>query len=1001
MDLKTYKYKMHPGKFGLLALNDRAFRTFAFFLLLLLSSEVRSQDVVYWSGSSPNGNWEWGSLCTAAGVDGNWHYTTNGFGERKRPDCFATPNTVYFDNTNYPVMNLNSPDDYTLNQILFVSVTNGRTFNTDASRSIWFKQNGVNNAKIENYVALTTHTFNVEINVDAGTNMEFNPVNGFLAFNNTIYNRSGNTFNVYGAQQVTFSGDITTTTGSPGITINNTATVVYTGVSKTYSGPTTINSGTTLRISSNQSLGDIVLNNGGTLLVDAGTTLTINGNWTGGGTIDNNGTIILAGSSAQSFPGSSGTVSAMNNLTINNASGVTLDQSMNVDGTLTLSSGTLTLGNNNLTLGASSPAIAGTLSAANMIVTDGTGQLRKVFTAAGSYVFPVGDASGTTDYSPITLNFTSGTFTGAYAAVRVINAKHPNNASTNNFLSRYWALSGSGMSGYSCNINAEFPATDITGSAANMSVGRWGGSMPWVKGGTVTATTLSVSGLTALGEITGLGAAPTVTISANPSLTVCQNSGVTLTANASGDPGFTYSWNPGGATTQSIDPGTSVVGSTLYTVTVTDINGSSNSANATVVVNATPAAPTGSATQTFCSGTFPTIASLSATGTNIQWYDVPGGGTALPASTALVTATYYASQTVNGCESTNRLAVAVIVNPTPAAPTGDATQFFCSSPVPKVSNLTATGTNIKWYNAVSGGTLLTAGTNLVTSTDYYASQTVDGCESTFRLKVRVTIITTPPATTAITGSASPCPATSLIYSVTAKTGTTFTWSIPDDWTAVSALSGFGVNSITVISGAAGSSGTIKVVAVNTCLTDSSLLSVTVITPPAVSINANYCVGGGNIQLTALPGSSPTYSYQWTRNGTNYSTNQAITVNIAAIYSVKVTEASTTCFATATTTLSTELVKNGKFDLGNQYFSSDYTYQPYVTGDTSLHYPEGKYAIGNDPQKYHRDFHGRDHTSNAGNFMIINGVPKSVVWGQQIDSLVPGTKYYFSDRKSVV
>ena len=64
-------------------------------------------------------------------------------------------------------------------------------------------------------------------------------------------------------------------------------------------------------------------------------------------------------------------------------------------------------------------------------------------------------------------------------------------------------------------------------------------------------------------------------------------------------------------------------------------------------------------------------------------------------------------------------------------------------------------------------------------------------------------------------------------------------------------------------------------------------------------------------------------------------------------------------------------------------------------DTSLHYPEGKYAVDYDPHLYHKYFWGRDHTSNTGNFMILNGVPTSVAWKQTIDNLVPGTKYYFS------
>ena len=71
--------------------------------------------------------------------------------------------------------------------------------------------------------------------------------------------------------------------------------------------------------------------------------------------------------------------------------------------------------------------------------------------------------------------------------------------------------------------------------------------------------------------------------------------------------------------------------------------------------------PTGIAAQTLCSGA--TIADLSATGSNIQWYSDATGGTAIPLTTALINGTtYYASQTVSGCESSARLAVAVSLN---------------------------------------------------------------------------------------------------------------------------------------------------------------------------------------------------------------------------------------------------------------------------------------------------------------------------------------------------
>lgn len=61
-------------------------------------------------------------------------------------------------------------------------------------------------------------------------------------------------------------------------------------------------------------------------------------------------------------------------------------------------------------------------------------------------------------------------------------------------------------------------------------------------------------------------------------------------------------------------------------------------------------APTGISPQTLNPGQ--TLASIVVNGQNIQWYDAPQGGNLLPSNTvAQNNVTYYASQTVNNCES--------------------------------------------------------------------------------------------------------------------------------------------------------------------------------------------------------------------------------------------------------------------------------------------------------------------------------------------------------------
>ncbi|NDP27512.1 MAG: T9SS type A sorting domain-containing protein [Flavobacterium sp.] len=164
-----------------------------------------------------------------------------------------------------------------------------------------------------------------------------------------------------------------------------------------------------------------------------------------------------------------------------------------------------------------------------------------------------------------------------------------------------------------------------------------------------------------------------------------------------------------------------------------------------IVINTQPtiAAPTGTTAQLFCAIISPTVANLTATGTNIKWYAAAAGGTALPLTTVLVNgAHYYASQTV-GCESSTRFDVtATITNP--STPTGTSTQSFCSGTT--IASLTATGSNIKWYAASSGGSPLAATTALVNATHYYATQTVSGCESTTRFDVTATVNSTPTIT---------------------------------------------------------------------------------------------------------------------------------------------------------------------------------------------------------------------------------------------------------------
>lgn len=68
--------------------------------------------------------------------------------------------------------------------------------------------------------------------------------------------------------------------------------------------------------------------------------------------------------------------------------------------------------------------------------------------------------------------------------------------------------------------------------------------------------------------------------------------------------------------------------------------------------------------QSFCISA--TVADLVATGTNLKWYTSGTGGNILPLTATLVTATYYVSQTIDGCESARiPVAIATIASVSP------------------------------------------------------------------------------------------------------------------------------------------------------------------------------------------------------------------------------------------------------------------------------------------------------------------------------------------------
>jgi hypothetical protein len=271
--------------------------------------------------------------------------------------------------------------------------------------------------------------------------------------------------------------------------------------------------------------GDITLTSG---TFTAGTALTASGNWYNNGATftAGGGTVTMNGSSTKIIGGTTSTT--FNNLTLGTGGGqaYSLGYSQTVIGTLNLQNNTmLAIGSNNLTLGTLATC-TGSFGNNCRILADQSGQVRKLIAGNGSFTFPIGDV-GANNYSPITLNFTSGTYAiGAYVALNVKNVKHPQNLSPTNYLKRYWTISQSGITSFLCSVTGNYVNNDINGTEIYQTAAEYTGLLPWIGYSALGSNTLTAGGVTAFGDFTGMGLAqfstPTSTLTG---FTYAQGSG--------------------------------------------------------------------------------------------------------------------------------------------------------------------------------------------------------------------------------------------------------------------------------------------------------------------------------------------------------------------------------------------------------------------------------------------------------------------------------------------
>ncbi|MRG48903.1 DUF11 domain-containing protein [Chitinophaga sp. SYP-B3965] len=258
--------------------------------------------------------------------------------------------------------------------------------------------------------------------------------------------------------------------------------------------------------------------------------------------------------------------------------------------------------------------------------------------------------------------------------------------------------------------------------------------------GTYQVTARNADGCTSTATQVVINAQPLTPAApvATPTQPTCAVSTGTITVTPVA--GLTYSIN---GTDYSAGPFTVTPGT--YQVTARNVDGCTSTATQ-VIINAqpvTPVVPVATPTQPTCAVATGTITVTSVAGItysiNGTDYSASGTFTNVAPGTYQVTA-----RNTAGCTSPS---TQVIINAQPAIPAapGVANITYCQGDV--AAALTATGTNIKWYNAGTGGPALPSPVTPLTTTagvtTYWASQTnAGGCESP-RVSLTVTVFAKP------------------------------------------------------------------------------------------------------------------------------------------------------------------------------------------------------------------------------------------------------------------
>ncbi len=358
----------------------------------------------------------------------------------------------------------------------------------------------------------------IHYTINPGVVLQFADPSTIITGAGSFSTSAGSTLGITSAQgiavtgatgNVQVTGTRTYATGTSYIYNGTTDQVAGTGLSQHPAEFITIeNAGNTVTLSGNVvATADLVISNG--TLSASSFNLTIGGEWVNlGDFIPGTGKVTLNGAGVQNISGA--TTTTFNTLELAKTTGtVLLNQDILINSALNLDV-VLDIGNFNLTMGNTAQnigTVTGTFGPTKMIVASGSGEVRKNATSAAqaTYAFPIGDNSGTEEFSPVGILFSGGTYNG-YVAVKVVDDKHPNNLNITDYLTRYWIITQTGFSGFTAQAGFNYVDDDIVGTETEIRLGEWTGAEPWLRFDPSIDPSLNALGatLTVFGEMSGL-----------------------------------------------------------------------------------------------------------------------------------------------------------------------------------------------------------------------------------------------------------------------------------------------------------------------------------------------------------------------------------------------------------------------------------------------------------------------------------------------------------------